>query len=81
MITEVTRYKTSDGKLFLSEEEAEEHELDRIREIIDSYISNILISKNNCGLKRHHITDMVISLCPDYHSTKKWIHKLESIIG
>ena len=82
MIEELECYKsTASNTIFKTKEEAEEYELDLVRAKIESYMNDAILSKRNCGLKRHHIIDMTLSLCKDYESTRAWIHYVNSIIG
>lgn len=74
---EVTKFQTNDGKLFDTKQAAENHIVDKMRKVIDNYLTNI-------GLKHPEISraaqlDMIEFLLPDYSRAKMLKQSLNKV--
>lgn len=74
---EVTKFQTNDGELFDTREDAENHIVDKMRKVIDNYLTNI-------GLRHPEISraaqlDMIEFLLPDYSQAKMFKRSLNKV--
>lgn len=77
MIEQVTKYETSDGKLFDSEKEAQEHDIDRAREFFYKR-TQFLIDNGNMSASQQF--DMILKMLPDYQSAIALSNALTKIL-
>jgi hypothetical protein len=79
MIEDVARYQTNDGSVFETLEDAENYELDLIREIIDQKLSGF--TDKFPEIRRHHIISIITYMIDDHSSVDKLIDRLYKIIN
>jgi hypothetical protein len=77
MITEVLKYQTSDGKLHESEQKAKDHDLDRVRSLIDDKLKFMV---KDGKMSHSDLIGLILKFLPMYEDVVQLHKDLKKIL-